>query len=72
MKKFMLVIFDRFNVSQSQVILFESDLSNLKDVLINKLCEIWEIDVEEFKYEVKEDRFIGIDLEEEGYLLIDL
>ena len=72
MKEFMLVIFDRFNVSQSQVILFESDLSDLKDVLINKLCEIWEIDVEEFEYEVKEDRFIGIDLEEESYLLIDL
>ena len=72
MKKFMLVIIDRYSISKSRTILFESDLSNLEDVLINKLCEVWEINVDEFNLKVEKDECVGVDCEEESYLLIEL
>ena len=73
MKKFMLVIVDRFDVSMSNSEVFESNLSDLKDVLINKICEIWEIDVDEFdEKKVKVGRYVGVDFEGVSFLLIEL
>ena len=74
MKKYMLVVIDRYDVSKSQTFLFESDLLDRKDVLCYKMCEIWQIDLIQLleNITVKQNDFVGVDLEEESYLLIEL
>ena len=76
MKEFMFIVFDRYDVIKSSCSVFESEIINLEDVLISKLCEIWELSFEEFVesgYVVrKSDVNVGIDCEEESYLLVEI
>jgi hypothetical protein len=76
MKEFMFIIFDRYDVSKSISEVFESELSNLEDVLISKLCELWGISLEMFMeedYKVKKSNGnVGVDCEEESYLIVEI
>ena len=76
MKKFMFIVLDRYDVSKSISEVFESELSNLEDVLISKLCELWGISLEMFEegdYKVKKSNVsVGVDCEEESYLIVEI
>jgi hypothetical protein len=72
----MFIIFDRYDVSKSISEVFESGLSNLEDVLISKLCELWGISLEMFMegdYMIKKSNVsVGVDCEEESYLIVEI
>jgi len=76
MKKFMFIIFDRYDVSKSISEVFESELSNLEDVLVSKVCKLWDVSLEVFEeggYKVKKSNdSVGVDFEEESYLIFEI
>ena len=76
MKKFMFIIFDRYDVSKSISEVFESEFSSLEDVLISKLCELWGISLEMFRNEEleikKSNDCVGVDCEEDSYLIVEI
>jgi hypothetical protein len=76
MKKFKLVVFNRYNVVLSDVFLIESELSDLEDILIGEVSKLWEcekkevVEVFEGLIEMGENK-IGVDLDEESYFLFE-
>jgi hypothetical protein len=74
MKKYILVVFDRYEVAKSEVINFNSYEHNLGLAFREAIGQLWQTELGD-EFDLKRVKFhdnkVGIDFEEESYLFFE-